>query len=522
MPTLGARNRDLVRLWVDDAPQFYGPVTESPHPRDPSFGDLNVVGAAELLARRVIGPEVYLNQDIALIVRDLVQRYRHPALVYNETYVPMTGKVLSRFSAPWRTLQQALDTLGKCIDGDVGVPFGVLPDGTFFFGFQLAPDTPVPYSSVQGLQWLRVSGDEVVSRSYLIALNKQSGTGYRDSFIYPVGYDFGSQGNNIVTSAGGGLPYKPGTYVLMAEDPDWLDLGAQTASLVPDGADVLTTPGSYANAAGVTLAVNNYSNAEAARDPDPATWAQNTEGTFTSYQYQHDVDADVNPFVGFRLLYGFDDERLPPGGYVREVTLQYSYLTEGPGRDGQPALVQGSATFNFNLPGTGSNRKELVVLLPLPAEIAQAVLAAPLTATSRTTYRAAMNVDVSSVSDPRTTIPAGTLKLYRWEPIGLDRVKADTLARKLLLPPAQEPTEFTLPYLLAPVPGIVLTGAPGGDLAGDVAELSYRHDAQGLRSTTVKLEQPGVSTTSRVIRLAAKGRAHDAQTQLRGFLEAQA
>lgn len=520
MPTLGARNRDLVRLWVDGVAQFYGPITESPHPRDPGFGDLNVVGAAELLGRRVIGPEVYLNQDIALIVRDLVQRYRHPALGYSEAYVPLTGKVLSRFSAPWRTLQQALDTLGKCIDGDAGVPFGVLPDGTFFFGFQIAPDTPIPYSSVQGLQWLRVSGDEVVTRSYLIALNKQSGAAWRNSFIYPVGYNFGAE--NTVTASGGGLPYKPGTYVLMADDPDWPELGAQTASLVPDGADVLTTPGAYADAPGVTLIVRNYGTPEAARDPNPETYAENTAGTSLAYQYEHVAGVDAHPFVGFRLLYSLDESRLPAGAYTREITLLYTYQAPGTGRDGQPALVTGRATFNFDLPGTGANRRELVVLVPLPAEIAEVVLRAPLTATSRTTYRATMNLDLTNINDPPIPIPAGTLRLYRWEPIGLDRVKADTLARKLLLPPAQEPTEITLPYLLGPVPGIVLTGAPGGDLAGDVAELSYRHDAQGLRTTTVKLEQPGVSKTSRVIRLAAKGRAHDAQTQLRGFLEAQA
>jgi hypothetical protein len=521
MPSLGLRNRDLVRLTINGTSVFYGPAVELPQPRDPKRGVVNLVGAADLLERRVIGPQVYNNMDVALIARDLISRHRHPALTYDPAAIPLTGKVLSEFTMPWRTLRQALESLGKTIGGDQGVPFGVWPSGVVFFGAPANPPLVLPYSAVsKSLKYLRVSGDDVVTQSYLIALSQAAGTAPSSTRNYPVGYKVESSGVALTVSeinTSYGVPYKPATYTVLAEDADWASVGAQATHLIPDGADVITTPG-------VNLPVPQYVggllNSANALDGNVTTYAENDPAEANSYiQFRQEMGVNEDPIIGFRLVYSLT---LGNGLYQNEVTLQYSYpnpagQTPSPRGGGAMMLLYGTATFDFRLASTQGELRELIAVRPMPDEFLTDTLNGPFTATTPTPLIVSLNAGVNSIGTEH--LPAGAFKIYSFEPIRLDRAKVDTLARKYLVPPAQEPTEFILPYLLGPTPSVTLTGLPGGNLTGDVAEIEGKHDSKGLTQSIVKLEQPGASEASRIIRLVARGRAGDAQTELRGYLE---
>ncbi|WP_344870045.1 hypothetical protein, partial [Deinococcus aetherius] len=510
-PALGLRNRDLLRLWVNGARQFYGVVQENPNPRDPNFGDVTVEGAGELLGRRIIGAEVYRNLDVGAIARRLVERYRHPALTYNPDLIPDTGKVLETWSLPFRTLRQALKSLGETVAGEKGVPFDVLPDGAVFFGGSLTSATPFAYADVKDFLPLRVTGDEVATRSYLIALSRASGAAPTRTWIFPVDRSGAREGPpGSQTSAG--LPYAPGTYTLRADDPDYAELEAEVAHLAPDGADVFTSPGAYP---GATVVSGGLRSPDAARDGDLSTCADNTPGTASSYlQYDVARGVDAHPVVGFRLTYSLDLTGAPEGAEA-DVSLYTIYdnpAGETLNANGNRVLLNGTAFFSYALANTGGQPRDVVAVTPLPQEVMQEVMPGAFTASTPTPCRAVLNVGCRTNS---TAMPDGSFRVYRFEPIGLDRAKVDALARKSLNPPAQVPAQFDLPYLLAPTPVAALTGVPGGDLLGDVAELEYRHDKAGLTTSTVKLEQPGASETARLLRIIARARAQDAQTELR-------
>ncbi|MVN88295.1 hypothetical protein GO986_16235 [Deinococcus sp. HMF7620] len=490
-PTLGLRNRDLVRLTVDGSAVFYGPVVECPHPRDPSFGDVALIGASTLLDKRVIGSDSFANQDVALIVRALVQAYKHPAITYSEAHIPLTGKVLTTFSLPFRTLRLALETLGKTIDGEQGVPFGVLPDGTFFFGADLVPGQSFAAADLPGLTLLRVSGDDVVTAVTLIALSRPSGASPYRADIYPPG-------------STDRLPYRPATYTLKVADSASAGYGLEAAALAPAGLDVFSTP-----LVGAEY-VNGFDSLVPASDGDRATASTNT-GSVQFVELTRSVapGANTDPMVGLRLLYTLDLSGLGTA-YEARLEVQYGVTTAG----GQT----GVAIFAYALPAT-TDVRELVLVQPVPQDLLGAVQTEPFGLTTLTPYYGQLRVAVRGATSA-DLLPAGRLKVYEFQPIGLSRTKLDAYARKLLRPPAQVPTELTVHGLVGAMSSVTLTGLPGGDLTGDVVEIEGQHDQAGLTVSKIKLEQPGASEGARMLRLVAQERAQQAQTDLRGYLEA--
>ncbi|GGR63047.1 hypothetical protein GCM10008959_26440 [Deinococcus seoulensis] len=511
-PTLGVRNRDLIRLSLGGQPIFYGPVVECPHPRDPNFGDVKLVGASDLLTRRVIGNEIFENVDVAVIVRALVQQYRHPAITYDESLIPLTGRTLTKFSMPFRKLGQALDTLGKTLDTERGVPFGVLPDGRFFFATPEPPTLALSVNDVQSLGLLTVSGDDAITEMTLIALSRASGTNPNRVAVYPPGYLAGT----IIAYAFGrggfsayGLPYQPGTYTLKATSPGFEDYGLQGAAIVPDGADVLTRtlPLSDLTSSGFTGVAN-------ATDGSGTTYAANDGAARAPYlQFRVPVGADADPVVGMRAVYSLDMSGLDASSFYGEITLQYAF-TDPTGA----TTYQAEATFDYHLDDTGGAVREVTSVRPLPAEFLTSLRTEPWAADTPTPYAATLNFGFNTF-DGQPTVPAGRLKLYALEFIGLDRAKTSTIAQSSLRPPAQEPTEFKVTALPTALSSVTLTGHPGGDLVGDVAEIAGEHTAAGLTRLTIKLQQPGASEAARLVRLITQEAAAGAQTDLRGYIE---
>ncbi|MCD0165967.1 hypothetical protein [Deinococcus sp. 12RED42] len=512
-PDLGVRNRDLIRLSIGGQPIFYGPVVECPHPRDPNFGDVKLVGASDLLSRRIIGNEIYENVDVAVIVRALVQKYRHPAVAYDETLIPLTGRTLTKFSMPFRKLGQALDTLGKTLDTQRGVPFGVLPDGRFFFATPEPPTLTLGVNDVQNLALLTVSGDDAITEMTLIALSRASGTAPNVVSVYPAGYGAGTITPGGIVTRGGftarGVPYQPATYTLKTVAAGFETYGLQDAAIVPDGSDVLTR----------TLPLNDvlndgFTDIANAMDGSGTTYAQNDGVSRSPYlQFRVPAGANADPVVGMRALYSLDMNGLNASSFPGEITLQYSF----PDPTGATAYFA-TAAFDFHLTDTGGAPREVTSLRPLPEEFLASLRSAPWAVDTPAPYTATVNFSFETLSG-QSTVPAGRLKLYALEFIGLDRVKVDTIAQSSLRPPAQEPTEFKVTALPSALSSVTLTGHPGGNLVGDVAEIAGEHTAAGLTRLTIKLQQPGASEVSRLVRLITQEAAASAQTDLRGYIE---
>lgn len=519
LPALGIESRDILRLSISGVPVAYGPVVDNPSVLDRRKGTVKVAGASDLLARRVIRSDVYKDLDVALIVRDLVQRYRHPAITYDENLIPLTGKVVS-FSQPWLYLSEALATLGKTINPTQGVPLGVLPDGRFFFGAQVTAPLAVAYADVQGLDFLTVNGDEVVTRSYLVALNRASGSAARRTNVFPLGWGADSGGVVVPGSAlVGGAPYRPGAYTLVADDPVHADVGAEAAHIPPTGADVFT------GAANLPLTSqfldSGLSDVPNILDTDLATYASNIENATSIYvQWNQTQGLNADPIVGFRVTYSLDLTG-QTADWAGEATLYYAYPDpDDPGS----APLYATANFDFDLPDTKGNIREVVAVRPLPDIFTQQVMPDPLTTTSPTAVSAYVNLGWRTTG--AGTLPAGRLKIYSARPIGLDRAKVDTLARTFLKPPGSVPAEFTVRQVLLPTPTVSLTGVPNPlpgqppiTVTGDVAEIEITHDLKNVTSTAVRLGQNGDNDLTRAIRLTAERRSQGAQTQLRGYLE---
>lgn len=474
---------------------------------------MKLVGASDLLARRIIGNEIFENVDVAVIVRALVQKYRHPGVTYDETLIPLTGRILTKFSMPFRTLGQALDTLGKTLNTQRGVPFGVLPDGRFFFATPEPPTLTLGVNDVQNLALLTVSGDDAITEMTLIALSRASGVTPNKVTVYPPGYLAGTITPPTAVARGGfaayGLPYKPGTYTLKTVAPGFENYGLQGAAIVPDGSDVLTRtlPLSDVVSDGFTDVAN-------ATDGSGTTFAQNdgvSRAPYLQFRVPRGVNAD--PVVGMRALYSLDLNGLTAGSFFGEITLQYVF----PDPTGATAF-QAEAAFDFHLADTGGVVREVTSLRPLPEEFLASLRPAPWTTGTLTPYAATVNFGFNTLSG-QPAVPAGRLKLYALEFIALDRVKVDTIAQSSLRPPAQEPTEFRVTALPSALSSVTLTGHPGGDLVGDVAEIAGEHTAAGLTRLTIKLQQPGASEVSRLVRLITQEAAASAQTDLRGYIE---
>jgi hypothetical protein len=487
-PQLGLEPRDIIKLGVNGQAQFTGVVVQTPGLRDPRQAEVAVAGAVQLLSRRTVDGTVYKNMDVGAIVRDLISRFRHPAISYDAALIPDTGHILETFSVPYLSLDKALDTLSKSVPG-VTLPFGVLGDGRFYFGGTPAVSPPLAYSELNDMNWLQVSADDVVTEATLIGLTNASGAA--PMFRWATSEPYGASVSLTV-------PYVNATLTGTVMDAEHAAYLAQVAAIPPAGADLLT----YSHEpAGYTQHVVNE---QFSRDGDPSTYAQNEVAPAGSGTYAmtltYDVPAGVDGLVGYRLLYSTDHS--DTGGSVQ---LAYATAASGPTDDTASSLAQ------WQLPGTGGRVQEVTAIMPPPTVVVKA--GATGTGLDQT-YKGRLTV----VLLPKDSTTPGDLRIYEVTPIYLSGAKVRALAGSLIKLPARLPTELKLTRLLSPAAAVTVTGVPGGDLTADVAEYGFEHTETATTTTTVKLEQSGASETARILRLVSQDRAGNAQTDLRSYL----
>lgn len=171
-----------------------GVVTNSPDQRGGGRGVYEVAGGKKLLARRVCGddalfrdsPLVPVGVDAAWILRELVRRYKHPALKYDEARIPLTGVMVGEIDARGTNLDKAIEAVLKSVPAIGENDWGVDAEGYVV----IRPPTgesSLPYSYVEG-QFGNIDSDDVVTKATIRVANAVSqgaivSAGYRPSLI---------------------------------------------------------------------------------------------------------------------------------------------------------------------------------------------------------------------------------------------------------------------------------------------------------------------------------------------------
>ncbi|MGY2892746.1 hypothetical protein [Deinococcus sp. UYEF24] len=495
----GIEDRDLVQLDVNGTLVSFGVAQEVVNPRDPSQGAYNIVGARELLGKTVMDSKRYLNLDVALIVQDIASRLLPGCILYNAALVPLTGKVLSDWYAPGLSLDKAFENLGKSVS-DAGVPTGVKASREFFFGGPDAPDISVAYGLTTDLKLLRINGADTVSKAYLLAVSGPSGATpgsvYRDS--------------STATSP----PYAFAPIAYTATDPSYAKTLTSATFLAPAGSDLLEQGIRGLSVANIQS--NEFVDVAKLVDGDLTTFAYAQPDSGPVFDgvaraiYTFDGTQD-DAVIGFRLLYSLTMGNSPQAQgadtALNRVGLTYTH----------DFAVRDSAFLSWPVAATGGQMREIIAVYPPPLQYGPPF---GLTLGSGVGYKVKLELDLflSSLAADVSGAGAGSFKVYEFVPIRVNGVNASQLAASFLVPPASIPAEVRLPGLYTAGKGLTITGTPGGDLTGDLAEIAGEHSETALSTTIFKLAQPGTSETARLVRLIAQKQASGQSTDLRSYL----
>jgi len=404
--------RDIVQLLVDGQPAFYGYIETAWPPDDGEKREYVAVGAAELLRQRLMDEKTYSQQDVAAIVRDIIDRLRHPAIAYDPSRVRDTsGEIELRYSA-LVAVHDVIADLSKAVGG---VSWGVDATGTFFFN-EPGQTATVGYE-LHGLNWLPVEGEEIVtSVALLLALPPQpeGARTWRGVVGVNLPYTEEPLGNRY--------------YIHRYRDPADDIYAAEKAFVY---ADALVPWSERGRSASGTVA--NPANAV---DGDPNSYAAGPGDLFV------ESPAGAIPPNG-KLVWGqratFVYESTSAGGMARLSLLGFNL----------GASI--STNIEVPLPNTDGQRRVIELVMPvLPVGFAEIY-----------TTRLAI-----------TGMPDGA-KIYDARIYEYDAERLDEYAKSLVRLQHQSPAEVEWQGYQPPARFLTVTGAPGGGLTGKVETWEY-------------------------------------------------
>jgi len=328
-----------------------------------------------------------------------------------------------------------------------GITWGVDATGAFWF----APESSsisVGYAE-HGLNWLPVEGEEVVTQvALLMALPPAPGNAEVWESFSGAGYGYEQRD----------LPNR--YYVHYYEDPSNATYGAEKAYVYRDAIVPWAERGSN-----VSGTVSNPTNAS---DGNAATYASGPG------------DLTATPGPGTQryapratIIY----ESTEAGG---TATLRHSCTNAG--------AITGD-WLRIDLPNTGGKPRLIELVLPVlgPSGFCET---------------AGTWLDMGG-------IPASG-KVYEVEFYEYDTVRLDNYARSLIRLPSQTPAEVEWPGYHPPARYLTVTGAPGGDLTGEVETWEYEWTPRRMRSVA-RMGSRGADPAARAIRILADRRRKEAE-----------
>ena len=203
----------------------------------------------------------------------------------------------------------------------------------------------------------------------------------------------------------------------------------------------------------------NVSNANNAWDGDMDTFAHNTStGQFIITYDERSIDPAL--FLGFRVVYTTDPQ--PTDG---DVSIEF-------------VTGAGVITGRWHM-HDADGRVEAIFLPPHPLS-------------GITGMHCRIFADWFTASDQ--------LRVYDFHPLILDEDLVKEMAKSKVRLPAAVPREIVVDGIIEPVKQVTVTGAPGGDVSGDVREFRYSHSSDRT-TTTMLMEQGDTAEDAQLLRI---------------------
>ena len=316
----------------------------------------------------------------------------------------------------------------------------------------------IPYSTVQNIERLPIDAQDVVTRVRLVIAGNIGGT-WESEFIRTVD-DWNLLGSD---NTGNNVDPFPLPMVYQYEAPEHSALGAERSFALPEGTNPFLPP-EHANVGDPSI-VSNFTNPGAIRDGDPLTYAENsgsgTYGAQISYQ-------TLRPSCGYKLRYSLTG--IPLGQSLGALHRH---------RSASPTTVRTIANRKlWSYPETGGS------------DTATDVYAI--------TLHDARGEDenlgdgwqrVSDYTISMSTDGGAQLRIYAYYPLILNEPLLERIAKSNVRLPAANPSRVTVTGIIAPNREHTITGWPGGDFTGKVAQQQYE-----LGRTVIDFEQAGAPT----------------------------
>jgi len=289
--------RDIVQLLVDGESAFYGYIETAWPANDGAKREYVAIGAAALLRQRRMDGASYAEQDVAAIVRDVIERLRHPAIGYDPARVPDVGAQVALLDALGVDLARLLDDLAAATAG--AVRWGVDATGAFFFR------APTGAVQVEVARSLPIEADDVVSRGEVLVTTTAEGeVGGWESDGAPLGVTSfkAATARTIVAAEEQHDVYGATKLAVYPFAPPWsrrnLDATASGANVSDPGAAIDGNPDTAASTQDTSAATRLTVTA-----PEPS--AENG-GTYGVMQARITLSGDASVVVTLRLQWVYD------------------------------------------------------------------------------------------------------------------------------------------------------------------------------------------------------------------------
>lgn len=308
----------------------------------------------------------------------------------------------------------------------------------------------IPFSDVLDWQPLPIDAQDIVTKVRLVVAGNRAGREpgaltARDPAAFP-----------LLTA----IDYAPMPIVYTYEAPEHSVYGATRSFALPAGMDPFLPPTDPAIPE--PTFVQNFDNPgspSAVRDGDPTTYAENTGGYDEVAQMHYLAVPDA---VGFRLRYWLDAASGWERSYAEITVLD-------------AATSRGTVQMRTGpLPNT-TDPAELYVVLPPDAHWAL--------------DNGGGSLDDEfgvSASVQFQKFPMTNCRLHAFYPLVLNRALLEDVARAQVRLPAALPQRVTVRGVIPPDREHTITGWPGGDYTGVVAQVQY-----DLGRTVIDFEQAG-------------------------------
>jgi len=320
----------------------------------------------------------------------------------------------------------------------------------------------IPYADVQNIERLPIDAQEVVTKVRLVIAGNIGGS--RDTFFSGAIDDFylddtPNTGNDVTTA--------PLPAVYTYEASEHASYGCERSLALPEGFNPFLPPTD--DLVGEPGTVNNFTNPgtpSAIRDGDPTTFATlSGSSTFTG-QILYGTN---QPSCGWLLRYSLINAGSSP--WARYVNSLHTHL------DGDPksrTLVRRA----WQLPSTNA--------IDEPTELYAISLhdARGENENMGDGWVRVSNYSLNIVGDG-----GAEARVYAYYPLILDQDLLEQVAKANIRLPALIPQRVTVTGIVAPDREHTITGWPGGDFTGKVAQHQYE-----LGRTVIDFEQAGAPT----------------------------